>query len=66
MKHKLIYISNKQILPKIQPKSEKDALVLPFPLFQLSCTVGDSMNMKEVASFIADKVRIICCEIISA
>ena len=33
MKHKLIYISNKQILPKIQHKSEKDALGSTFSSF---------------------------------
>ena len=58
MKHKLIYISNNKYCPRFNTKVKKMPWVPPFPLFQLSCTVGNSMNMKEVASFIPNKVRI--------
>ena len=59
MENKLIYVSKKQFLLKIKHKSKKGVLGFTFSIFHLSCTVGNSMNMKEAANFIAGKARIV-------
>ena len=59
MENKLIYVSKKQFLLRLNTKVKKVFWVSPFPIFHLSCTVGNSMNMKEAASFIPVKVRIV-------